>query len=263
MMENLPQRDYQAITVRREGALLYVTLNRPERRNALTPRMIGELLVVLEDAQACSDLKVLIISGAGKGFCSGADLLQMSGSGEGSDFEKKGGYPELLLALCNTTLPVVAAVNGHAMGGGLGLVAAATFAMARADAKLGTPEIKVGLFPFMIASVIEPIVGRRAMLEMMLLGKPLSAERGAELGLVREVIEAGQFDAKVRAFATSLARQSGSAVRLGLSALRDTEGLSLADKLPILQQRLVECLASDDAQEGLRAFMEKREPQWK
>ncbi|HEX3597254.1 MAG TPA: enoyl-CoA hydratase-related protein, partial [Polyangiaceae bacterium] len=165
-------RPYESIVVVADGGVLRITLNRPDRRNALGPVMVNELLWALDDAQKDDAVRSVVVTGAGKAFCAGGDFAQMSGS-EPPKLPPKGGYDDLLLSLWHTTKPVVARVNGAAMGGGLGLVAASTFAVASTDAKLGTPEIDVGLFPFMILSVLERVMPRRRLLEMVLSGERL------------------------------------------------------------------------------------------
>lgn len=255
-------RDYKALLVTSEGGVAKLTLNRPERRNAIGTQMVNELLWALDDAGRDPEVRSVVITGAGSSFCAGGDFQQMTAGAEAGELPFKGDYKDLLRCLWRAEKPVIARVNGHAMGGGLGLVAACTFAVAASDAKLGTPEIKVGLFPFMIMAVLERVMGRRALTEMMLSGRHLSGEEAARLGLVNKAVPADSLDAAVKEYTDMIAQKSPSTVRLGLAALRDTEELGLDEKLPMLEQRLHECLATDDAREGLMAFLEKREPKW-
>lgn len=255
-------RPYQTIVAVAEGGVAWITLNRPEKRNAIGTQMVNELLYALADAHEEADVRSIVITGAGKAFCAGGDFSQMTGGASESELPPKGDYKDLLLALWRATKPVVARVNGHAMGGGLGIVAASTFAVASTEAKLGTPEIDVGLFPFMIMAVLERVMTRRRLVEMMLSGERMSAERAAECGLVNRAVVPEELDAAVKAITDGIASKSPSTVRLGLEALRDTEELSLDEKLPILSERLGKCLATDDAREGLMAFLEKRPPKW-
>jgi hypothetical protein len=165
-----------------------------------------------------------------------------------------------LVSLFRTNNPVIARVNGHAMGGGLGLVAASTFAVASTDAKLGTPEVDVGLFPFMIFAVLERIMMRRRLMEMVLFGQKLTAAEAAAAGLVNVAVAPPDLDAAVAEYAGKIAEKSPIALRLGLEALRDTDGLGLTEKVPALSERLMACLGTEDAREGLTAFLEKRAP---
>jgi len=255
-------RPYQTILAQVEGSTLTLTLNRPERRNAIGAPMVNELLYALEDAHAAPEVHCIVLTGAGKAFCAGADFSQMTGGADEATLPPKGSYEDLLRALLRATKPVIARVNGHAMGGGLGLVASCHFAVASLDAKLGTPEINVGLFPFMIYAVLERVMPRRKLLQMMLTGQRLTAEEAAQAGLVNEAVAPEELDASIEALTTLLASKSPLTLRLGLEALRDTQDMTLDEKLPVLQTRLMQALATDDAREGLMAFLEKRKPEW-
>jgi enoyl-CoA hydratase/carnithine racemase len=158
--------------------------------------------------------------------------------------------------------PLVARVNGHALGGGLGLVAASHFAVAARGAKLGTPEVNVGLFPMMIMAVLQRVVQRRRLLEMMLLGELLSADQAAGMGLVSRAVDPAELDAAVEQITDALLTKSPSTLRLGLDAFAAQDDLDLEEALPLLRERLAGCLATDDAREGLMAFLEKRRPNW-
>ncbi len=257
-MEN---RDYRALLVSQTDAVCTLTLNRPARRNALSAGLVNELLYALEDAHADASVRVIVLTGAGDSFCAGGDFSQMSGEERGL-LEVKGGFPELLLALLNATKPTVARVNGHALGGGLGLVAACTFAVAAEGAQLGTPEIRVGLFPFMILAVLERVVSRRRLTELSLSGERLSAAQGTSLGLLSQAVPAAELDRAVLHYTELVTSKSPKTIELGLRALRDSEGLPVEQQLPLLSERLMEALGTEDAQEGLRAFLEKRAPVW-
>jgi enoyl-CoA hydratase/carnithine racemase len=148
------------------------------------------------------------------------------------------------------------------MGGGLGIVAACTFAVASTDAKLGTPEVNVGLFPFMIAAVLERIMDRRNLYKMMLLGERYDGAEAARLGLVNEAVLPAELDAAVARYTDAVLSKSPLTLRLGLSAMADTEALPFDEKLPILAERLAQAIATDDAREGLAAFFEKRKANW-
>jgi enoyl-CoA hydratase/carnithine racemase len=258
----MEQRPYRAIVANVADGVATLTLNRPQKRNAIGTEMVNELCWALADAHADERVRSVVLTGAGDAFCAGGDFSQMTAGGGESPLPHKGDYRDLLLALWHATKPVVARVNGHAMGGGLGLVAASTFAIASSEAKLGTPEINVGLFPFMIMAVLERVMPRRRLVEMMLFGERLSAADAHAVGLVNAVAPPEELDAAVKRYTDRIAEKSPSTIRLGLEAMRDTEELSLPDKLPVLSERLGRCLATDDAREGLMAFLEKRPPKW-
>jgi enoyl-CoA hydratase/carnithine racemase len=253
---------YQRLEVEREGPKLTITLAYPERRNAIGPLMANELLYALEGARQDEDVRVVVLTGKGKAFCAGGDFSQIAGGSDAPARPPKGDYADLLRELWRMGKPVVARVNGHAMGGGLGLVAASTFAIASSDALLGTPEIDVGLFPMMIMAVLSRVMPRRRLVEMMLLGQKLTAEEARAAGLVGRVVAPAALDAAVAELVAALSAKSPIAMRLGLRALADSEALDLDRALSLLRDRLGECLATDDAREGMTAFLEKRQPQW-
>ncbi len=254
---------YERIRAALAGPVTTLTLHYPERRNAIGPQMIGELLHALDAALADPAVRVIVLTGEGKSFCVGGDFGQMTRlSGDASISIKEGDYTDLLQVLWKSSKPVIAKVNGHALGGGLGLVAASTVAVAAESALLGTPEIDVGLFPMMIMAVLSRLVPRRRLVEMMLLGQKLSAAEAKTYGLLNQVVPPEGLDAAVAALAESLASKSQSTMRRGLAALVEQDELALADALPLLKERLVDCLATEDAREGLTAFLEKRAPRW-
>lgn len=255
-------REYGRIKVAREGGIETITLFNPERRNAIGPQMTNELLWALEDARGADEVRAVVLTGEGKAFCAGGDFAQMTGGADAAKLPHKGDYADLLLALARSDKPVVARVNGHAMGGGLGLVAASTFAIASTEAKLGTPEIDVGLFPMMIMAVLARLVPRRRLLEMMLTAEKMDAQEAVRLGIVNRAVPPEQLDAEVKRVTDAIASKSPITVRLGLRAFAAQDDMDLEKALPMLRDRLAECLSTDDAREGLMAFLEKRQPKW-
>ena len=263
-------RPYRALIVEHPETtsekVVTITLNRPERRNAIGPEMINELRWALADADGDPAARAVVITGAGKAFCAGGDFAQMTGGVDDAAIpmhpDGGGDYASLLLAMMKYGKPIIAKVNGHAMGGGLGLVAASTFAIASIDAQLGTPEVNVGLFPMMIMAVLARLVPRRKLVSMMLLGERLEAHDAAELGLISEVAPPEELDAKVASLVERLKKKAPLAIRHGLQALFAQDALTLGDALPLLRDRLGLLLATDDAREGLMAFMQKRAPVW-
>lgn len=255
-------RAYAKIRVTEDGGVLRVVLHTPERRNAIGPQMVNELLWALADAHEDAAVRVVVLTGEGKAFCAGGDFGQMTGGADEAALPPKGDYADLLLAMTRSAKPIVCRVNGAAMGGGLGLVAASTFAVAQDDAKLGTPEIDVGLFPMMIMAVLARIVPRRRLLEMMLFGQKLTASEALALGIVNRVVSAGELDAKVAEITGALLAKSPSTIAHGLRAFAAQDDLDLEKALPMLRDRLADVLGTADAQEGLLAFLAKRPPVW-
>lgn len=253
---------YATLIAAMQGPALCLTLNNPARRNAIGPAMVGDLLHALAAAEAEPEVRAVVLTGAGEAFCAGGDFAQMAPSDGGAAPSRSGDYAELLLAMTRYAKPIIARVNGHAMGGGLGLVAASHFAVAARGAKLATPEINVGLFPMMIMAVLQRVVPKRRLLEMMLLAERLDADQAAEIGLVSRAVDPDVLDAAVAQIVEAIAAKSPITVRLGLQAYAAQSDLDLEAALPILRARLGECLATDDAREGLSAFLEKRRPRW-
>ncbi|MEM9074561.1 MAG: enoyl-CoA hydratase-related protein, partial [Myxococcota bacterium] len=184
---------YETITVAQDGHVLTITLNVPERKNAMGPLMVNELLYALDDAKDDKSVRVIVLTGAGNAFCAGGDLKQMGG-GAGKVLKSKGDYADLLARFPKLGKPTVARLNGYAYGGGLGLVASCDFAVAKASVKVGTPEIHRGLFPMMIMAVLARIVPRRELLTMMLLGDRLLAEDALRVGLLTHVVPDDELD---------------------------------------------------------------------
>lgn len=253
---------YSTIRVSDDGAARTLTLNNPARKNAIGPVMVNELLWALSEALEDSNVRAIVITGAGDAFCAGGDFGQMTGGANPNELPLKGDYADLLLALVNATKPVIARVNGHAMGGGLGLVAASHFAIGARGAKLGTPEINVGLFPMMIMAVLQRVMPRRRLISMMLLGERMEADEAVACGLLGKAVDPGDLDAAVKQITDAVASKSPVAVRLGLQAIAAQDDLDLETALPLLRERLAGVLATDDAREGLMAFLEKRPPKW-
>lgn len=252
---------YETILVHAHAGVATITLNIPERKNPLGPAMVNELLWALDDAKQDTNVRVIVLTGAGSAFSAGGDLKQMSG-GDGPKLAPRGDYVDLLLRFTTLGKPTIARVPGHTYGGGLGLVASCDFAVAAESAKLGTPEIKRGLFPMMIMAVLGRVMPRRELLSMMLLGESLTAAEAKRVGILSHVVADEELDTKTTELASKLASQSPTALRLGLSAYHRQADRALEEALPYLRDQLFATLATEDAREGLTAFLQKREPVW-
>jgi enoyl-CoA hydratase/carnithine racemase len=236
-----------------------LTLHRPQRKNSLSPVLVNELLHGLDAALGDPSVRVVVLEGGGGTFCAGADL----GGGDGdSTLPVKGDFSDLLLALSRAEKPVVAKVRGVAMGGGVGLAAACHFAVTTDDAVWSTPEVHRGLWPMMIMAVLARTVSRRHLLELMLLGDKLSGARAAEMGLASRAVPAGELDEAVDTLCDGLAGRSPTAVSHGLRAYNRQADLRLEESLPMLRDALAELFATEDAQEGIAAFLQRRPPVW-
>lgn len=255
----IESRSYQTLIVSDREAVRTFTLNRPDRKNALHPVLINELVWAFDDAVEDGTVRVVVLTGAGTAFCAGADLSPLAVE---SPLPARGDFADLLLRIYECPKPVIARVGGAAMGGGLGLVAACHFAVAGESARLGTPEIRRGLFPMQIMTMLSRVMDRRRLLDLMLLGEPLSAAEAVGYGLVNRAVPDAELDQAVTTLSDRLAAQSPTAMRMGLAAIIDQQGLSPREALPMLRDRFQAMFATEDAREGMAAFLEKRPPKW-
>lgn len=256
-------RSFRTIEMIRSGRVCTIALAIPERKNPIGPAMVNELLYALDDAAAHPQVRVIVLTGRGGAFSAGGDLKQMAEGGDaGPALPPKGDFADLLLRFQTLGKPTIAAVPGVAVGGGLGLVASCDFAIAAESAVLGTPEIRRGLFPSMIMAVLSRVVPRRKLLSMMLLGQKLSAHEAEAIGLLSQVVPDDALEATVNGLAEKLAAQSPSAMRMALTTFHQMADMSYEAALPYLKGQFAKVLGTDDAREGLMAYLEKRPPVW-
>lgn len=248
-----------------------ITFNRPERRNPIGPSTVGELLHALGRARDDAAVRVVVLTGAGKIFSAGGDLSQMSGSGgtplqSGSAENRVAGtFADLMNLLSGTGIgkPTIAKVNGHAMAGGLGIVVACDLAIAAEDAGFATPEINVGLWPMMIMATIFRNVPRKRAMELILTGDRVDAATAERLGLITRAVPRERLDAEVQTLCDKLIAKSPLIVRMGLDAYHRMQDMPLDPALRYLEGELGSVLGTEDAAEGLMAFLQKRAPVWK
>jgi len=258
--------EYEHISVEHEGRVSVIFLNRPEKRNALSEKMTSELMSALGEADADPGVGAVVLTGKGDSFCAGADLAgfaQMASRPPAVIHREGMASTELFKVGLKMTKPLIGAVNGHAMGGGLGLVAMCHLAVASEKARFGTPEIKVGIFPFVIFPLLIRSVGPRRALEMALTGASLSAAEAKESGLVNRVFPAGELCSRAVELAAEIAGSSPLVLRLGLNAFNTAMDMEINKAFDYLNTLRVLDFVSEDLKEGVAAFMGKRAPQWK
>jgi enoyl-CoA hydratase/carnithine racemase len=241
-----------------------VTLNRPEVRNALNAAMLSELERSLRRLEEDPAARVVVLRGAGdRAFCAGADLTHVADRGTTLQArESFGGLARILELMARMRTPVVAQVHGYALAGGCGLAAGADIVVAADDAVFGLPEIKVGLLPLIVMAPILRAVGRKRGMLMILSGEPVTAREACEMGLVSRVVPRAELETAVGALARTLAAYSPAALGLAKEAAATAPGMEYGAALRYLRELLTLVALSDDAREGIAAFLEKRPPRF-
>lgn len=244
--------------------VLTLTLNRPEKHNALN----NELMRAVEDAVVAAKndpaVKVILIRGEGKPFCSGADLGNLDEIRKNVIVlqEHLSHYGNMLLKLVDAGKPTIAAVTGYALAGGCGLAATADITFAAESAQFGIPEVTRGIWGMMITAPISRLVGTKKSLELMYTDERFSAAEAERIGLINRVVPDDQLMQAASDFAHTLAARSPLAVRFGRDAMYKTRDMEFYKSMDYLNNAVVLLNASEDAAEGFRAFKEKREPVW-
>jgi enoyl-CoA hydratase/carnithine racemase len=248
-----------------DNGVATIALDDPETRNSLSPELLGDLLGALAEAKGDDAVRCVVLTSTHeKVFSSGGNLAAF-----GADvplIERYRGtqpFVQVFKSLGELGKPSIAAANGHVLAGSLGIALACDLIVAKDTAGFGTPEINVGLFPFMIMALIYRNVPRKKTTEMLLLGERLTAEEAKEAGIVNKVVPAEEFDAAVTEWAEKLASKSPVVMKLGKDAMWRQMDMPLADALDYLCSQLTIELGTEDAIEGVMAFFEKREPEWK
>jgi methylglutaconyl-CoA hydratase len=253
----------EAVIVERRGAALWITINRPERRNAINAEVIAGLDAGLRRAVGEKGVRTVVLTGAGdKAFCAGGDLQKGTAIfGDQAD-DPTTDFGRLARFVQGMPLPMVARVNGACVAGGMGLMALCDIAIAADHARFGLPEARVGVFPFQVQVYLRKLILPRHVAELALLGELVDAQRAREMGLVNHVVPAAELDAKVDWACERLAMNSPAAVRRGKYAIAAMQEMAFHEALAFAEGQIALAAASPDAAEGLAAFNEKRKPRW-
>lgn len=240
-----------------------LTIDQPHRRNPLSVETLEALIAGTRQALSDPEVSVLIYTGAGdQAFCAGADLDGGIFDDPVKTHRERGALADLFRAMIRGGKPTVARVNGHALGGGFGLMCACDIVICVPDAKLGTPEVRVGVWPMLISAILARTIARRPLWEMMMTGRLLTPAEAVALGAVTRVVDRDQLDQAVSDTVSALQTRSASALKLGKDAFWMTGDLGLDAGLDFLAGGLTATLLTKDAREGIAAFVEKRTPVW-
>ena len=251
------------VTYETGGVRATIIIDEPERRNPLSTRTMAELLEHTRSAQADPSVRVIVYTGAGeRAFSAGGDLASGFVDDPIGLHDDRGVLADLFRAMWGGNKPTVARVNGHALAGGFGLAVACDITVCVDDARLGTPEIDVGLWPMMITVPLLRAMPAKAVLELMMTGRIITPDEALRLGAVSRVVSRSDLDGVVDEFVTVLSSKSPVVMRLGRDAFNTVTGPNLDTAFEYLQAGLTAIASTEDSREGVAAFMEKRSPVW-
>jgi enoyl-CoA hydratase/carnithine racemase len=237
-------------------AVATIALDRPDTRNALSDAVLGELLQAFEQARDDDAVRCVVLASThATVFSGGGDLANFATADTTL-------FPRVFTLIGQLGKPVICAAGGHVLAGALGLALACDLVIASERATFGTPEINVGLFAFMVSALLARNVGRKTCSELLLLGERIDAHEAHRVGIVNRVVAHDELDGAVAAWAQRLAGRSSVIMRLGKDALARTQDMALDEALEVLREQLTQTLTTDDAREGVAAFLERREPRW-
>jgi enoyl-CoA hydratase/carnithine racemase len=251
------------LLVDRQDNVLRLTINRAHRRNALTEEVMNELAKEIGEASRDTSLRAIVLTGAGdKAFCAGADLKP-------GDTPFRPDFSRLTLPLANLAraahachLPIIGRINGLCLAGGMGLFGMCDLAIATEDARFGMPEVKIGIFPMQILTLLRDLIPPRYLNEMCMTGRPITAQTAFSLGLLNQVVPAAELDSAVDTLVGEIVGVSPIAVRRGKYAMRAVESMSFHEMMAFTETAISPMIQTEDAREGLAAFNDRRPPRW-
>ncbi len=260
MSEPLAFASSPELAVELRGPVLWLTITREERRNAMSHGVLAGMAQAIAQAQSDRSVRAIVVTGAGsKAFCAGADL--QNAQAFTTDYSEPHGHlAQLLRVAKGSYVPLIARVNGACMAGGMGLLAMCDMAVASSQAVFGLPEVKVGVFPAQVLSVLQHLIPRRTLVEMCITGEPISSAQALEFGLVNYVDE--EVDVKLAWLLARMLDKSPAAVRRGLYTMKKMETMAFEESMAFTESQIALFTLTDDAREGQNAFQEKRKPIW-
>ena len=256
----MPGENNAAVEYALDGTIARITLNRPEKRNALNDDLITGVREALRRADHNEDVRAVILSGAGSDFCSGADLAalqKMSTATVAENLEDARSLMELFLLIRAVRVPVISAVRGRALAGGCGLALACDLALASRSARFGFPEVKIGFVPAMVMAILRRNTSEKRAFELLTLGTEIGAEEAAAYGLVNKVLDDDAFDDELDVFAHQFDRVSSSAVSLSKRLLYAGDAMSFRDALECGVDTNVIARMAEDCRKGIERFLQK------
>jgi 3-hydroxypropionyl-coenzyme A dehydratase len=253
----------ETISLERKDGVVKLILNRPDKLNAINPTMLQELGAILSNLIEDDSVKVLVVTGAGRAFCAGADVNEFTKLTPSSALKFSRNGKEIMRSIENFPVPTVAAINGYALGGGLELALSCDIRIASSAAQLGLPEINLGIFPGFGGTVRLPrLIGKAKALELMYTGDRVSAEEAMRLGLVNRMVQSEKFEEEVTAFTSKLASKSPAILRLLKASVNASSNSSEEVGSEVESLAWASAFSTDDQKEGVKAFLERREPKF-
>jgi methylglutaconyl-CoA hydratase len=255
---------YQTLHLEFSGEIAMITLSRPEKRNAISPEMIAELLSSFSEVEA-SPARVLILTGAGKAFCSGMDLDALKALATQSPAQQREDadrLASLFLRIWSFPKPTIAAVNGHAIAGGCGIATLCDFTIAARDAKFGYPEVRIGFLPAVVSVFLVRQIGEKRARELLLTGRTIEAVEAHRLGLVTQLVPEKELMIAAQILAATLLECSPVSLHMTKKLLCDFTAPEIARELELAAAASAQIRTTVDFQEGLASFLEKRPPRW-
>ena len=260
-MENLSLEglDFKTILLDIKNNIMTITLNRPEKKNALNNVMMNELNYALAYAKQESSIRVVVVAAEGNIFCAGADLTRTKSE---SNVPKLKNNDDISLSLRHLYKPVICKIQGSVYAGALLIVSNSTHAIAVKEAEFSAPEIHRGLWPFMVMAGLFRVMPKRAGLDFIMRGQPIDVSKAEKFGLINQSVNKEYLDETVNSLAKELASLAPETMQFGLEAYEKQDSKSFNEALPYLQEQIAKCFEGKDAKEGISAFLEKRKPNW-
>ena len=264
MLDNPKLFKFDATVIAIEDHIMTITLDRPEKKNAINEMMANEIIYALKYAAENNQIRVVIIQANGDTFCAGGDLKGMTGAEQlsSSTVPSLGDVEDISLLLRNLNKPVITKIQGNVFAGALMIVANSTHAISSDDVRFAAPEIKRGIWPFMVMAGLFRVMPKRQGLDFIMRGNAIDAQTAEKYGLINECLPQEELENAVYSLAQEFSSLPPNTMKMGLKAYNQQDRMEFNDALPFLREQLKACLEGDDAKEGITAFFEKREPKW-